>query len=313
MSHKVRVAAAAVLATLSGVVWAESQFNASVAGIGDSENGRSFDFDAAFAPAHWWEVGAGVGSIKSDSSAGELDGTSYRAFADVHSDGGGLRGYYRKWNYDGYDTDTAGGRAYVRNGALTLSLIGEARSFAVDYNSGTVSNPQRSTASFHGTGWGAGASYARSGWGGSAEAVYYHYSSLSRFVTTQTTTGGTGGSVPGIPVVPVTPGSLLPGLPDLTQAITTVVPAFSGSYVTLNQGALAHLLTAGLERDFTRASVRLDWTGAKDAVLGINTNVYSAGFRYSFTERLSAGLTGGVSDSRFGSIEFAGLSFQINL
>ena len=59
--------------------------------------------------------------------------------------------------------------------------------------------------------------------------------------------------------------------------------------------------------------MRLDWTGANDAVLDTEIDSYSAGFRYSLTDRLNGGVTLGISHSRYGSVNFGGLSFGLSL
>jgi hypothetical protein len=327
MDFKSRIAAALALAVASGVACAEPRISASLSGLADEENGRSIDFDAAIAPDHRWELGAGLGSTQSRSAAGDLDGSSLRLFADVHGERFGLRGSYRNWSSDGLDTDAATARAYFRSGGLTLSLTGETQGIDLDYDDGS-STPQRATAHFSGTGWGAGVSYQWSSWSAYAEGMSYRYGSLSRYVETQgvqpappaspTTPVAPGvPTLPGLPVLPVTP--VVPGAPlpssllPLPESVAYVLPTLAGSFVTLNQGVFDHLLSAGIERGFSRSSLRLAWTGANDAVLDTEINSFSAGYRYSFTARLNAGVTLGVSDSSYGSVNFGGVSFGLYL
>ena len=47
-------------------------------------------------------------------------------------------------------------------------------------------------------------------------------------------------------------------------------------------------------------------------MLDTEINSFSAGYRYSFTQRLNASLTVGVSDSSYGSVNFGGVSFGLN-
>ena len=336
MAFKSRFASALVLAAASAAACAEPQINVAFAGLADDADGRSLDLDATIAPNDALEFGAGVGSTESSTTSGTLDGTSLRAVAEVHSERLGLRGYYRKWTSNGLDTDTTGGRAFFRTGGLTLSVLGEARGVDLDYTVGAT-NPQRSTAHFSGTGWGAGASYRWSNWSAYAEGTHYHYGSLSRYVETQTAQTQTPGAspggpltsplptlpglpqlpvvpgLPGTPGVPATPGSIGSLLPGLTQSVLYTVPTLSGSFVTLNQGVFDRVITAGLGRDFARSSLHFDWTGANDAVLDTEIDSFSAGYRYSFTNRLNGGVTLGVSHSRYGSVNFGGLSFGISI
>ena len=193
MRVKSQIGAAVVLAITAGVACSEPRFNAQLAGLADDSNGRSLDFDASLAPSDWWEIGAGLGSTTSRTTSGNLDGTSVRAMAEVHSDTLGLRGYYRNWNSNGLDTDTAGARAFFRNGGLTFSVLGETRGVDLDYTLSST-NPQRSTAHYSGTGLGAGLSYRWSNWNAYAEGTHYRYGSLSHYVQTQTPQSTTGTS-----------------------------------------------------------------------------------------------------------------------
>lgn len=319
-------AATLVLVAASAAAGAEPRVSASLSGLADEENGRSLDFDAAIAPDHRWELGAGIGSTESRSAAGDLDGTSVRLFADVHGERFGLRGSYRNWSSDDLDTDAVGGRLYFQSGGLTLSLTGEAHGIDLDYDDGS---PDRATAHFSGTGWGGGVSYQWASWSAYAEGMSYHYGSLSQYVETESVQPPPTGSpttpvaptvptLPGLPLLPapppVVPGAPLPSaLLPLPESVSYVLPTLAGSYVTLGQGVFDHLLSAGIERGFSRSSLRLSWTGAKDAVLDTEINSFSAGYRYSFTDRLNAGLTLGVSDSSYGSVNFGGVSFGFNL
>jgi len=320
VSTRSLTAAAIALAMASAAAHAEPRIDLSFAGLADNAQGRSLDFDAAIAPSAAWELGAGAGSTTSRTPSGDLNGTSVRAMAEVHSEQLGLRSYYRRWNSNGLDTDSTGGRAFFRNGGLTLSVLGETRGVDLDYTIDSAS-PQRSTAHFSGTGWGGGVSYSWANWHASAEGTHYHYGSLSRYVQTQapsTTSSATPLSptmptLPGLPPIGAAPGVVQGALPGLTESVLYTVPTLSGSYVTLNQGVFDRVLTAGLERDFNRSSLRLNWTGASDAVLNTEIDSYSAGYRYSLTDRLSGGLTLGISHSRYGSVNFGGVAFGMSL
>lgn len=283
-----RIAAASVLAVASFTVYGESQFNAALAGLADDESGRSTDLDVSFAPNPSWTLDAGVGSSKARSDVADIDGTSLRAGLDLHSERFGLRGFYRSYSdSNNFETDTIGARASMRSGGFGFSLIAETREFDVEYSSGSVLNPTRGTASFDGNGYGAGMSYGAAGWSVYAEALFYDFG--SELDDYETIAGGP--TILGIPLV---------------QGLT-------GSIVTLKQGALDRQVGAGIERGFERSSIRFDWAGVEDAISGAKSNSFSAGYRYSFTERTNIGLTLGVTDSDFGSVNFAGVSFGFSL
>jgi hypothetical protein len=313
MTRNRRIAIAAGLLGASAVACAEPRFNATFSGLADDENGRSVDIDTTLAVRNWMTLGAGLGSTSSRTASGSLDGTSIRLSADVHSERFGVRGYYRNWNANGMDTGVLGVRPYFTHDNLTISVIGESRGLDVDYVT-DASNPQRATAHFSGTGWGAGASYRWSHWNVYAEGVAYHYGTLSRYVATSPAQIGNPSPTPltgvGLPTLPGSAGEVGSGL---VQALGYRVPALAGSYVTLNQGVFDRVLSAGVERGSARASLRLDWTGVKDAVLETGLNSFSASYRYVFTPRLAAGVTLGVTESRYGSVTFGGLAFGITL
>lgn len=298
----------------SAVACAEPRFSATFSGLADNENGRSLDVDTTLAARNWLTLGAGLGSTSSRTASGSLDGTSVRLCADVHSERFGVRGYYRNWSANGMDSETFGVRPYFTYANLTLSIIGESRGLDVDYVT-DASNPQRATAHYSGTGLGAGASYRWSYWNVYAEGVAYHYGALPRYVATAPAQTGNS-SVPtpltgmGLPTLPGPAGGVGSGL---VQALGYRVPALAGSYVTLKEGVFDHVLSAGVERGFARASLRIDWTGAKDAVLETDFNSFSASYRYMFTPRLTAGVTLGATESRYGSVNFGGLAFGLTL
>ena len=89
------------------------------------------------------------------------------------------------------------------------------------------------------------------------------------------------------------------------------VAPLTRSVVTLDQGALKHIVNTDLARDFDKTSLHLDWTNARDAVLATTINNYSASVKQTFGDHLSASLTGGVSDSAYGSTVFGGLSLEL--
>jgi hypothetical protein len=291
------LAAATVLFAASSAAVAESRWNASLAGTADDEDSRSIDADIAFAPSQSLQLAVGAGSTTSPSTAGEVNGNSLRGAVDVRHGRVGMRGYYRQWTSSMLDADTLGARVSVAAGDLTFSFAGEARGFDVDYETGG-SDPQRETEHFKGNGLGGGLKYSHSGWAVYGDAMFYEYDSLSRYVETES---------PGFTPLP---GS---GLPGLQQAVLGVAPGLSTSTVTIGESALDRLVSVGIERAFTRVSLRLEWTGAKDAIQSRTTRIYRAGAGYVVNEHVNLNVVGGVSDSSAGSAAFGGLSVGFSL
>jgi hypothetical protein len=319
-----RVATANLLFVVCSAAYADPHLNLSLAGVTDDNDSHSLDADVAFAPNPFLELGAGVGSSTSPSTVGGIDGTSLRGSANLHSDRLGLRGYYRQWNSQLFDTDALGARASVTAGDFTFNAGGEARGLDVTYGSGT-SDPQRSTQHFSGRGLGGGIKYSHSGWTGYADAMFFHYGSLSRYVQTYTANPvPIAGAAPVTPVNPLPPllqtvaalpvgaAALNPILPALPQTMIAVAPILTSSVVTLDQGALDRLVTVGASRAFARVSFSLDWTNAKDKILADTTDSYRAGVGYKFTDHVSAAVAAGVTHSYVGSVKFgaANLGFS---
>src|SRR5262249_16638029 len=59
--------------------------------------------------------------------------------------------------------------------------------------------------------------------------------------------------------------------------------------------------------------LRLDWTGIRDAVLDTDVNSFSVGARCPLTPHLTLGASVGISESRYGSVDFGGLTFGVSL
>lgn len=294
MKINCRVAVASVLALVSAAVHGESQFSTALAVLADEEGGRSADLDVSFAPNPSWTLDAGFGSTKARSDVADIDGESLRAALDVHSERFGLRGYYRSYSdSNSFETDTIGVRGSVRSGNFGFSLMAETREFDVEYTSGSVPSPKRGMASFDGNGYGAGMSYVAAGWGVYAEALFYDFGSqLEDYETV-----AEGPTSLGVPIV-----QGLTGVQEMTSSI-----------IAFKQGALDRQFGAGVERGFERSSIRFDWAGVEDAISGAKSNSFSAGYRYSFIKNANIGVTLGVTDSDFGSVNFAGASLGFSL
>jgi hypothetical protein len=283
-----RITAAIALALMSAAAHSAQRLHTSLAAIADDDNGRGADFDVSFAPNPFWTLDAGFGSTsQTRSDVGEIEGTSLRTGIGVRSERFGLRGYYRHYSDStNFETDTIGARASMRADRVTLTLIAEERGFDVEYAVGAGTNAGRNTAGLDANGYGAGVSYVASGWAAYAEAVFYDF------------------------------GSQLDDFEQIAEAPTflgiPLAQQFTGSVVTFKHGVLDHQITAGVERGFQRSSFRLDWTGVKDAINGAKSSSFSGGYQYSFSERTNVGLTLGVTDSDFGSTNFAGASLGVS-
>jgi hypothetical protein len=279
----------------------------------DNSGGRSLDDDATFSGANWWDVSAGGGETRSKSPVGTLDGTAKRAAFDLAGDDLGVRVYYNRWDATPFSNQTVGARLSWSHAGLTLSGIAELRDFDVDYSPDDDTGT-RSNAHFAGNGFGGGIKYAHAQWSVGAEAIWYHFGSLSRYTESQSETAAPGAPAPPaslLPTLPIISGAVNQVLPGLLPSVVSVAPTLTRSVVTLDQGALQHIVNADLARDFNRTSVHLDWTNARDAVLATNINNYSVSVKQVFGAHLSASLTGGVSDSAYGSTTFGGLSLEL--
>lgn len=279
---------ASVLALLSAAVHGESHFSGTFSALADDESGLRTDIDMRFAPNRSWALDAGFSSTKAQLNLADVDGTSFRAGLGLHSQHVGLRSYYRSYSDSrSFATDTIGARVSVRSGRLGFGLIAEAHELEVEYTVGSAGDLNRGGAVFEGDGYGAGVSYMSPAWSVYAEALFYDFGS-------QLDHDRTRAALPTILGIPV-------------------VPRPASSVAALMHGVLDHQIGAGIERGFARSFIRLDWAGAEDAISGTTSNSFSAGFRYSLTENADIGITLGVTDSDFGSVNFAGASFGFSL
>ncbi len=300
------------IAGVSAQAFADVHVSDSASALFDNSGGRSLDDDATFSGDNWWDVSAGGGETRSKSPVGTLDGTSKRAAFDLAGDDVGLRVYYKRWDATPFSNKTVGTRLSWSHAGLTLSGIAEARDFDVDYS--PSEDTSRSSAHFAGNGFGGGIKYAHAQWSVGAEGIWYHFGSLSRYTESQSESVGAPGAAPPaspLPILPIISGPVGQVLPGLLPSVVSVAPTLTRSVATLDQGALEHIVTADLERDFNKTSLHLDWTNARDAVLATTINNYSASVKQGFGTHLSVSLTGGVSDSGYGSTTFGGLSLEL--
>jgi hypothetical protein len=290
---------------------ADVRISDSASALFDGFGDHSIDDDATLSAAKWWDVSAGGGETRSKSPVGTLDGTSKRAAVDLAADDFGLRVYYKRWDATPFSNQTIGTRLSWSHAGLTLSGIAESRDFDVNY-SPDEGTPGSGTAHFAGNGFGGAINYAHAQWTVGADAIWYHFGSLSRYTESQSEpVSSPGAPASPFPVLPIISGPVGALLPGLLPSVVSVAPTLTRSVVTLDQGALAHVIDADLARAFGNTSLHLDWTNARDAVLDTNINNYSASVKQVFSKHVSASLTAGVSDSSYGSTTFGGLSLNL--
>jgi hypothetical protein len=302
------------IAGASTQAFADVRVSDSAAALFDGAGGQSLDDDATFSAGNWWDVSAGLGETRSNSPVGTLHGTSKRAAIDLSEEGVGLRVYYKRWDATPFSNQTIGTRLSWSHSGLTLAGIAEARDFDVDYSpAGDAAG--RSTAHFAGDGFGGSIQYAHAQWTVGADGIWYHFGSLSSYKESQSETVSTPGAPAAppsiLPVLPIISGPVGQILPGLFPSVVSVTPALTRSVVTLDQGALEHIVNADLARAFGNTSLHLDWTNARDAVLETTINSYSASVKQVFGDHFSGSLTAGVSDSYYGSTAFGGLALQL--
>ena len=300
------------IAGASTQAFADVHVSDSASALFDGRGGQSLDDDVTFSGGAWWDVSVGGGETRTESPVGTLHGTSKRAAFDLSDDGFGLRGYYSRWDATPFTNQTIGTRLSWTHSDLTLAGIAEARDFDVDYSPDATS---RNNAHFAGDGFGASIQYVHAQWRVGADGIWYHFGSLERYKESQTETVATPGAPAAppalLPVLPIILGPVGQILPGLFPSVVSVAPALTRSVVTLDQGALEHIVNAELARAFGNTSLHLDWTNARDAVLETTINSYSASLKQVFGDHFSGSLTGGVSDSHYGSTTFGGLSLQL--
>lgn len=291
------------------VTHADPRVTASLGGVADNEQGRSLDADATVSTGSWWGLGGGGGVTRSPSALGMLSGASERALAEAQYESVDLRAYYHHWEASPFENQTVGARSSWTHSGLTLSGIAEWRSLSVGYSDPNAEGAERE-ARFSGTGFGGGLKYAGAHWSAGVDAIWYSFHSLSRYVSTQTAILGT---PTGPALLPILSSSVSRIAPSLTSAVLGAAPSLTSSVVTLNQSALQHLVTADVSRDFGAASVHLDWSNARDAVLQTTINSYSVSYRQTFSEHWNAALTLGTNDSAYGNSTFGGASVGFSL
>lgn len=294
------------------MAWARPSVGLLLSGTADDSSGKTLDADLSVSASSWWQLGAGGGATRSQSVQGELRGSTLRTYVDLYSDRFGMRGYYQRWRAAPYALNTTGARTYVSAGNFKFAVLGEAKQLDIDYLADPFTGERRS-ARFNGNGWGLAADYRYLQWFIYVSGMRYHYGELSDYLQTQAT-GMLPPGDPGLPLGSVTGSPTAPTLLESTNLAPpsgTGSPGLVGAVMSLNQGILRQRYSAGIEHDFARSSVYLDWAGAKDDIVGRTTNYYSTSYSFRLNEALYAVITLGISKSYYGTASYGGVAMGL--
>jgi len=268
---------------------ARAEGSLTLSGLIDSDQGRSLDADARWAPLPAWSVGAGVGKGESGLEGSDLSGTSLRASTDVYLGGFDAGVSLQRWK-DSSDLKTSslrGQAGWTFDSGIGIHALLDDRSLDITYTRQTLAGTARqSTVRFDGTGYGAELSFIGTRINASAHFLDYGYGrSMSR--------------VQGV----------------LSAADTTRFPRLSSlvaSMATRAAGAPDREIGLSLGREFSRSSLQGQWLLLRDALSGENTNGLSLIHSYRISKHLEMDTTLGLSDGAAdGTLAYGGLSFTV--
>lgn len=270
---------------------AEISYGMSLSALADDTHGSSYNLTGDLSPNKMLTVSAGAGHSRADpdsgTSANKFSGDALHAGLDFHSERFGARASWSRWqDSNAFASSTATGNLYWQHARLRLEVIGETREFSVDYSFvNPLGRTVNDTAKFSGAGFGGGASWSGTHWSVYARGMSYKYDNkLQRLIN--------------ISQLPST--TRLPRLQALTESV-----------LTRGAAALDSEVSFGIDRSFARSGLRADIAFTRDAVAGLQSRDYSAGWRYSLTSLLEAELTlGATRTSGVGSVNYAGVSFN---
>jgi hypothetical protein len=284
------MAAAGLCATalcMAGAARAEGSLTLS--GLFDSDQGRSLDADARWAPLPAWSLGVGVGKGKSGLEGSDLSGTSLRASTDLYLGGFDAGVSMQRWK-DSSDLDTRsvrGQAGWTFDSGIGLHALLDDRSLDITYTrQPLVGAARQSKVRFDGTGYGAELSFFGARANAAVHFIDYGYGrSMTR--------------VRGV----------------LAATDTTQFPrlqALVASMATRAAGAPDREIGLSLGREFSRSSLQGQWLLQRDALSGENTNSLSLIHSYRISKHLEMDTTLGLSDGAAdGTLAFGGLSFRI--
>ena len=271
----------------AGTVRAEGSLTLS--GLFDSDQGRSLDADARWAPLPAWTLGAGVGQGKSGLEGSDLSGTSLRASSDVYLGGFDAGVSMQRWK-DSSDLKTSsvrGQAGWTFDSGVGIHALFDDRSLDITYTrQPLVGAARQSTVQFDGTGYGAELAFIGTRVNAAVHFIDYGYGrSMTR--------------VRGV----------------LAATDTTRFPrlqALVASMATRAAGAPDREIGVSLGREFSRSSVQGEWLLMRDALSGENTNSLSLIHSYRISKHLEMDTTLGLSDGAAdGTLAFGGLAFRI--
>lgn len=254
-----------------------------VAGLADTQGGRSYDLDAWFAPTDFWSLGAGLGHSESDLSGTRFSGTSLRASTDllVRSFSIGLG--TSRWE-DSENLVSATHQlllGWMADSGFSAGAILEDRTLDVSYRVRGAGGGDRRV-EFAGTGVGGDLAYLGRQWSASVHYVSYRYgNSLAR--------------VRAVVNAPTT--EEFPRLQALVDSI-----------ITQAAGAPAHRAGLSLGRELRRTWLRGEWQLQRDALTltDVHSVIVRQGIRAGrFVEiETTLGYSGGgaYEDTGFGGV-----------
>jgi hypothetical protein len=285
-----RIAIAGLFAAgLCTAASARAEGSLTLSGLFDSDQGRSLDVDARWAPMPAWSLGAGVGKGESGLAGANLSGTSLRASTDLYLGGFDAGVSMSRWK-DSSDLKTRSVRAqagWTFDSGVGVHALLDDRSLDILYTRQPQVGPARqATVRFDGTGYGGEISFSGTRFNASAHYLDYGYGrSMSR--------------VRGV----------------LTATDTTRFPRLQSlvaSLVTRAAGAPDREIGVSLGREFSRSSLQGEWLLLRDALSGEQTNSLSLIHSYRLSAHLEMETTLGLSDGAAdGTLAFGGLAFKI--
>lgn len=283
--------AATTLLALPAVAQAEASYGLSVSSLADGSSGNSYNLAGDLSPNKHLTLSLGAGHSRSQADSGtsaeDFSGNSLQAGIDLHSERFGVRGSWARWHdSNAFESTTARGALYWRRGGLQLELLGESKDFAVDYSFVNLAGRTVSdTATFGGSGFGAGASWYGERWGFYARGMSYSYDvKLQRLINI--------------------------GLLASTVSLPRI-QALTESVLTRGAAALDSEVSFGVDRGFARSGLRADVVLSRDAVAGLDSRDFSVSWRYSISPQFGCELTAGTTQtSGASSVGYAGLSLN---
>jgi len=165
-------------AGLCAAAAARAEGSLTLSGLFDSDQGRSLDADARWAPLPAWSLGAGVGKGKSGVAGADLSGTSLRASTDLYLGGFDAGASLQHWK-DSSDLKTRSVRAqagWTFDSGIGVHALLDDRSLDIVYTRQPQAGPARqATVQFDGKGYGGEISFTGTRINSAAHYIDYGY------------------------------------------------------------------------------------------------------------------------------------------